>query len=328
MRRRARGFTLIELLVVIAIIGILAAMVFPVFARARESARRAVCLSNVKNISLAVQMYLADNNDHFPTDNKDSDWSHWLQTNLRGETPVDPCPSPHRLNRANPYLRWPVMLDEYVKNRQVWMCPSAKRYQTAGVIVPQYTPIWWDYVARNMTEELNPCQTGSWYPPGWGGAITDSVLQGSASDDPKTFALSLGVTLQQSAGRSLAAIDDATHWLVVGDNQGGLDIRTMFSAIYASACCWELPGSYYDQDAGCCAADSLAFYTDASARKPYAPHLGGINLGFADGHAKWWPAEAALQAAGSCCAMYDGAGDYLECVPATDINGTCGDLFG
>jgi type II secretory pathway pseudopilin PulG len=52
--------------VVIAIIGILAAMVFPVFARARESARKAVCLSNVKNIALAIQMYLADNNDTMP----------------------------------------------------------------------------------------------------------------------------------------------------------------------------------------------------------------------------------------------------------------------
>ena len=60
MRGARRGFTLIELLVVIALIGILAAMVFPVFARARESARRAVCLSNVKNIALAIQMYLSD----------------------------------------------------------------------------------------------------------------------------------------------------------------------------------------------------------------------------------------------------------------------------
>ena len=63
MGTRRRGFTLIELLVVIAIIGILAAMVFPVFARARESARKVVCLSNIKNIALAFQMYLADNND-------------------------------------------------------------------------------------------------------------------------------------------------------------------------------------------------------------------------------------------------------------------------
>src|SRR3974377_118939 len=60
IRGRAKGFTLIGLLVVIAIIGILAAMLFPVFARARESARKTQCLANVKNIAMAVPMYLGD----------------------------------------------------------------------------------------------------------------------------------------------------------------------------------------------------------------------------------------------------------------------------
>jgi prepilin-type N-terminal cleavage/methylation domain-containing protein len=64
--RRRNGFTLIELLVVIAIIGILAAMLFPVFARARESARKIQCLSNVKNVAMAVQMYLADYQKFYP----------------------------------------------------------------------------------------------------------------------------------------------------------------------------------------------------------------------------------------------------------------------
>jgi prepilin-type N-terminal cleavage/methylation domain-containing protein len=63
---RRRGFTLIELLVVIAIIGILAAMLFPVFARARESARKTQCLANVKNIAIALNMYLADWDKGFP----------------------------------------------------------------------------------------------------------------------------------------------------------------------------------------------------------------------------------------------------------------------
>jgi prepilin-type N-terminal cleavage/methylation domain-containing protein/prepilin-type processing-associated H-X9-DG protein len=58
---RTRGFTLIELLVVIAIIGILTSMIFPVFARARESARQAVCMSNIKQLSMAMMMYLEDN---------------------------------------------------------------------------------------------------------------------------------------------------------------------------------------------------------------------------------------------------------------------------
>jgi prepilin-type N-terminal cleavage/methylation domain-containing protein len=61
-----RGFTLIELLVVIAIIAILAAILFPVFARAREKARQSTCLSNVKQISLGLVMYMQDYDDSLP----------------------------------------------------------------------------------------------------------------------------------------------------------------------------------------------------------------------------------------------------------------------
>src|SRR4030042_2067877 len=65
--RRDRGFTLIELLVVIAIIAILAAILFPVFARAREAARKATCLSNLKQITLAAIMYAQDYDEVLPT---------------------------------------------------------------------------------------------------------------------------------------------------------------------------------------------------------------------------------------------------------------------
>ncbi|MFP3905132.1 MAG: prepilin-type N-terminal cleavage/methylation domain-containing protein, partial [Armatimonadota bacterium] len=58
-----KGFTLIELLVVIAIIAILAAILFPVFARAREKARQSSCLSNVKQIMLSLMMYTQDNDE-------------------------------------------------------------------------------------------------------------------------------------------------------------------------------------------------------------------------------------------------------------------------
>src|SRR5881409_1951980 len=60
------AFTLIELLVIIAIIAILAAILFPVFARAREKARQTTCLSNLKNMGLAVQMYTSDYDDLVP----------------------------------------------------------------------------------------------------------------------------------------------------------------------------------------------------------------------------------------------------------------------
>ena len=64
--RRKSGFTLIELLVVIAIIAILAAILFPVFARARENARRASCQSNEKNITLGFKQYIQDNGEKYP----------------------------------------------------------------------------------------------------------------------------------------------------------------------------------------------------------------------------------------------------------------------
>ena len=64
--RKRQAFTLIELLVVIAIIAVLAAILFPVFAKVRENARRTVCLSNMKQIVLATQMYSADYDGYFP----------------------------------------------------------------------------------------------------------------------------------------------------------------------------------------------------------------------------------------------------------------------
>src|SRR5687768_11777068 len=60
------GFTLIELLIVIAIIALLAAILFPVFARARENARRTSCQSNLKQIGLGIQQYTQDNDERFP----------------------------------------------------------------------------------------------------------------------------------------------------------------------------------------------------------------------------------------------------------------------
>ncbi|MGC8834574.1 MAG: type II secretion system protein, partial [Armatimonadota bacterium] len=63
---RKRAFTLIELLVVIAIIAILAAILFPVFAKAREKARQSACLNNQKQISRAMSLYLQDNDELFP----------------------------------------------------------------------------------------------------------------------------------------------------------------------------------------------------------------------------------------------------------------------
>lgn len=93
-----RGFTLIELLVVIAIISILASILFPVFARAREKGRSAACLSNVKQITLAFLMYAQD---------------------------YDEIMTPGALGAD----LWPDLIYPYTHNRQIYVCPSRKDRQ-------------------------------------------------------------------------------------------------------------------------------------------------------------------------------------------------------
>src|SRR5262249_28725078 len=77
---RRNGFTLIELLVVIAIIAILAAILFPVFAQAREKARQTTCTSNVKNLGLAVMMYAQDYDETYPPLWYQANDGHWPNT--------------------------------------------------------------------------------------------------------------------------------------------------------------------------------------------------------------------------------------------------------
>ncbi|MCD6360485.1 MAG: prepilin-type N-terminal cleavage/methylation domain-containing protein [Armatimonadetes bacterium] len=93
-RSLSRGFTLIELLVVIAIIAILAAILFPVFAKAREKARQTSCLSNVKQIGLSMMMYAEDYDECYMTVNHSTGYD------------------------------WFPPLYPYVKNRQIFRCPS------------------------------------------------------------------------------------------------------------------------------------------------------------------------------------------------------------
>ena len=109
-KKRAAGFTLIELLVVIAIISILAAILFPVFARARENARRTSCLSNMKQMGLGMMQYMQDYDEVYPMHYNGSE-------------------------------RWPQIMNPYVKSNQLYQCPSRDAgfeyqgdYTSAGTI--------------------------------------------------------------------------------------------------------------------------------------------------------------------------------------------------
>ena len=121
------GFTLIELLVVIAIIAILAAILFPVFATAREKARQTSCLSNMKQINLAAIQYIQDFDEtwpqtylqYFPTQTNNAQYV--FSVPLNDDTPSD---------KAIESTLWAQALYPYIKTYAVYVCPSAKSNYT------------------------------------------------------------------------------------------------------------------------------------------------------------------------------------------------------
>jgi prepilin-type N-terminal cleavage/methylation domain-containing protein/prepilin-type processing-associated H-X9-DG protein len=120
MNRKIKGFTLIELLVVIAIIAILAAILFPVFATAREKARAISCSSNEKQLALGVIQYLQDYNEAYPPGDMETTWT-----------------------LGSPQSTWVSSIYPYVKSNGVFICPDdpSQDVATAGTkawgLVPQ-----------------------------------------------------------------------------------------------------------------------------------------------------------------------------------------------
>ena len=98
---RRKGFTLIELLVVIAIIAILAAILFPVFARARENARRASCQSNLKQIGLGILQYKQDYDERYPAATVNIGWAYTTQPYMKS-TQILQCPSESTPGNSDP----------------------------------------------------------------------------------------------------------------------------------------------------------------------------------------------------------------------------------
>ncbi|MHB1458951.1 MAG: type II secretion system protein [Armatimonadota bacterium] len=113
-----KGFTLIELLVVIAIIAILAAMLFPVFSSAKRQSKTTVCLMNMKQMSLGLSMYLADNESRFPAqpfDDKDTPMV------IKGGGGVKLWKEP------TSFPNWARSIEPYIKNKTVPTCPLSKK---------------------------------------------------------------------------------------------------------------------------------------------------------------------------------------------------------
>jgi prepilin-type N-terminal cleavage/methylation domain-containing protein/prepilin-type processing-associated H-X9-DG protein len=241
-----RGFTLIELWVVIAIIAILAAILFPVFAQAREAARKTSCTSNLRQLGLGIQMYTQDYDGKYPF------WS-WGANGQGG---------------GNMVSLWHVAIFPYVKNVQLYSCPSdGQRWgQTTTDLY------WWSIPQASRIQQAPMFESTS--PNGGGG------------EDRIVLSYGIGETFHGAgwgesslfAPASTAVLSEAPCLLgdLWGeDNTPGARIAMRFAASKTAAAPWGQGGTYQWNPAW-----------DANTR-----HQGGINVAYADGHAKWIRAE-------------------------------------
>jgi len=226
-----KAFTLIELLVVIAIISILASVLFPVFARARENARRASCLSHLKQIGLGIMMYVQDYDETYPS--------------------ADRCVSgTYAGGDCSGSTFWYYEIDPYVKNFQVFACPSSS--QGYGPAAASYG---WDQYNHSYVRAGN-----------YGANELLLYYQREAT----TF-------------RKISTVASPATTYMIMDFGNYLAYPTEVVG----------PGSSYSYmpgvgDLGANISDLTERYqSDAQSGR----HFGGINVAFADGHAKWVKAQ-------------------------------------
>ena len=253
-----RGFTLIELLVVIAIIALLAAILFPVFATARENARRATCQSNLKQIALGMTMYVQDNDGYFPM------YRYQYPAGGTCSTIPNPCT----------YVYWMQPMDAYLKNKQIWVCPS----EYFGSLT-------------NSTLSANLYNPGGIYTGdgNWTGAeYIDYTLNGY---------LDYNSGVGASQGLAESKIASTASVFSMWDASPNESVST-WSSRYDPTLNEAQPSGY----------DDLREYTSVSPEQPVPRHLQGDNYSFVDGHVKWLARTAVPGSDGS---VYNGDPRFL-----------------
>jgi prepilin-type N-terminal cleavage/methylation domain-containing protein/prepilin-type processing-associated H-X9-DG protein len=207
-----KAFTLIELLVVIAIIAILASILFPVFARAREKARQASCLSNVRQLALAVLSYVQDCDETLP------------RVCLYAVAPAGAWDRGYRY--------WYDVVSPYIKNSQVFRCPSLTSNGNLFQPYPPYTTSF-QLPATALGYGWNVGTTSGTYRDGlgWIYGSGPEVALGSVTQPSETFALGdifqradgaicyddpnplPAISAVHNAGANYAFVDGHAKWL-------------------------------------------------------------------------------------------------------------------
>ena len=253
-RQARRAFTLIELVVVLALIFILAALLFPVFAAARERARSTRCLSNLKQISLAVLLYAQDFDEMLPRD----------VTQVGNQTATDPCSS------WNPTGRLDAKLRPYVRNTEVFACPSANT-----------PPVVWD-------KNLSACAMDGWAYPDFLCFPGDPTHGKPLSYGWNVWVFQYSVGPLSSGcdlpGIALAAVVSPESKVMVADSRSiFVDPARLAFANYAGASVGLARNvDKYWPEATAGSGPEIVPQRDAR-------HQMGQNAAFFDGHFKWLP---------------------------------------
>jgi len=248
-----RAFTLIELLVVIAIIAILAAILFPVFAAAKGAAKQSMCLSNTKQVGIALHLYATDYDDRMP--------------GLLAAIPP--------INGGSfswPYIPYDRQIAPYVKNDQIYACPNdPNRGKNPAPGVP-----FWDgsYAQKKIIRSYG--YVGTIFTVQAGGRDINTGMSTSLYD------------VQKSVGRSTTQMDDPADTIALVENWLIDSPDSFVGGPYGSAFIecdtYELPGRKVPPQTP---SDQLP--TGCASYMPYKPGTGHNNNGnyvYADGHAK------------------------------------------
>lgn len=238
-----RGFTLIELLVVIAIIAILAAILFPVFARARENARKSSCQNNLKQLALGFKQYINDFDERYPL----------VASEATGSATGVP-----------PY-GWADSLQPYIKNTQVYQCPSDTAEGADDPRVEGYTDYWYN---RNFVR---------WIPRAGTAIVTganESMLQASSQ-----------TIIAGDGGGSTGNATGSARYAICG--LAG-DINPTLGTPISPGTTINSNGASLGAGSDACGAQPTGTTQTAPAAYPAAQlHLDGANFAYSDGHVKW-----------------------------------------
>lgn len=282
--QKKSGFTLIELLVVIAIIAILAAILFPVFAQAREKARQITCISNLRQLGMGVLQYLQDNDDKFPM--------------------AEYCGDPTCDNNTDAdHITWAQEIEPYLKSGNLQSFPNGNSlsFGTGGVFT---CPDAYDTAQPfNYGVDWDLSQEGTPFSGGPGSALTysDAVVQSPSTqiymmDKGRNDAGKVGQSWTQ--GNWSYPFFTTWEWVWVG-NDVGTNGQNANNYLHLDSNPGQSAAGYANCDAkGSSGVDSGYFnsYGSDCATMPRYRHQNSCDCLFVDGHAQamhegqinWW----------------------------------------